>query len=96
MGKDYRSDIFTRKKGRYKEQHGKKDFNYVEVCNSLILAVFPANIYMFKVNNRNTRTRCEICLKLTVKTPFSRVFIVDFEQVHVSWVLFLKINDIIW
>ena len=22
---------------------------------------------MFKVNNRNTRTRCEICLKLTVK-----------------------------
>ena len=24
---------------------------------------------MFKVNNRNTRTRCEICSKLTVKTP---------------------------
>ena len=24
---------------------------------------------MFKVNNRNTRTRCEICSKLAIKTP---------------------------
>ena len=24
---------------------------------------------MFKVNNRNTRTWCEICSKLTIKTP---------------------------
>ena len=23
----------------------------------------------FKVNNRNTRTRCEICSKLTIKIP---------------------------
>ena len=22
---------------------------------------YPANIYLFKFNNRNTRTRCEIC-----------------------------------
>ena len=29
---------------------------------------FPTGSYMFKVNNRNTR-RCEICSKLTVKTP---------------------------
>ena len=27
---------------------------------------------MIKVNNRNTRTRCEICLKLTIKTPEQR------------------------
>ena len=27
---------------------------------------------MFKVNNRNTRTRCEICSKLTIKTPEQR------------------------
>ena len=25
--------------------------------------------YMFKVNNRNTRKRCEIYSKLTIKTP---------------------------
>ena len=29
--------------------------------------LFPGGNYMFKVNNRNTRTRCEICSKLTVK-----------------------------
>ena len=25
--------------------------------------------YKFKVNNRNTSTRCEICSELTIKTP---------------------------
>ena len=29
----------------------------------------PGNIYLFKVNNKNTRKRCEICSKLTTKTP---------------------------
>ena len=28
----------------------------------------PASNYLFKVNNRNTRTRCEIYSKLTIKT----------------------------
>ena len=32
----------------------------------------PAGINMFKVNNRNTRTICEICSKLTIKTPERR------------------------
>ena len=32
------------------------------------MILYPANIYMFKVNNRNTRKRCEISSKLTVKT----------------------------
>ena len=42
---------------------------------------------MFKVNNRNTRTRCEIRLKLAIKTPerrywrLSGVFIVNFEYI---------------
>ena len=30
---------------------------------------FPTGIYLLKVNNRNTRTRCEICSKLTIKIP---------------------------
>ena len=48
----------------------------------------PAGIYLIKVNNRNTRTRCEICSKLIIKTPERRhwrrsgVFIVNF--VHIS------------
>ena len=33
------------------------------------LKVFPAGIYLLKVNNRNTRTRCKTCSKLTIKTP---------------------------
>ena len=33
------------------------------------LLYYPAGNYMFKVNNGNTRTRCEIYLKLTIKTP---------------------------
>ena len=34
-----------------------------------------ASNYMFKVNNRNTRRRCEICSKLTIKIQERRLFI---------------------
>ena len=30
---------------------------------------FPANSYLFIVNNRNTINRCKICSKLTIKAP---------------------------
>ena len=33
---------------------------------------FPANIFLFKINNGNTRTICEICSTLTMKTPEQR------------------------
>ena len=55
--------------------------------------LYPANIYLFKVNNRNTTKMCEICSKLTIKTPEQRhghcfgAFIIDFEKVNVSRVL---------
>ena len=56
----------------------------------------PAGIYLQKVDNRNTRTRCEICLKLTIKTAERRywrrsgVFIVNFEQIsHLALVFLL-------
>ena len=32
----------------------------------------PAGIYLLKVNKRNITTRCEICSKLTIKTPALR------------------------
>ena len=32
----------------------------------------PASFQLFKVNNRNTRKRCKICSKLTIKTPERR------------------------
>ena len=36
------------------------------------LATSPAFIYLLKVNNRNTRARCEICSKLIIKTSERR------------------------
>ena len=46
----------------------------------------PADIYLLKVNYRNTRTRCEICSNLTIKTLERRhwgfgVFIVNSEHI---------------
>ena len=37
-----------------------------------LTATYPAGNYMFKINNRNTRTRSEICSKLTIKTAERR------------------------
>ena len=33
------------------------------------LLAYPENKYMFKVNNRDTKKKCEICSKLTIKLP---------------------------
>ena len=48
-----------------------------------------AGNYMFKVNNRNTRTSCKICSKLTIKIPERRhsVSIVNLEYVNAGWEL---------
>ena len=39
----------------------------------LTLNKYPANVYLFKVNNRNIRKRCKISSKLTIKTPERRL-----------------------
>ena len=55
----------------------------------------PANIYLFKVNNRSTRKRCEICSKSTIKTSERRhsgVFIVNFEHISPHFLLFLLLT----
>ena len=47
------------------------------------LLEYPAIIYLFKLNNKNTTKRCEICSKLTIKHQKKRrssVFIIKFEQ----------------
>ena len=52
---------------------------------------FPADIYLFKVNKRNTKKRCEICSALTIKTPerLSTVFIVNFGHISHLFLVFL-------
>ena len=58
----------------------------------------PAGICLFKVNNRNTRTSCEICSKLTINTPKRRqwrrsgVFIVNFEHISHLVLVFLLLT----
>ena len=47
----------------------------------------PTEIYLFQVNNANTKAMCEICSKLAIKTPERRhwrrsgAFIVNYEQI---------------
>ena len=59
---------------------------------------FPAGNYMFKVNNRNSKTGCEIYSRLTIKTPErhhcgrSGVFIVNFDHISHLFVVFLLIS----
>ena len=56
----------------------------------LFIPLISAGIYLLKVNNRNTRTRCEICLKLTINSVFS----VNFEDIsHLVLVFLLLILD---
>ena len=47
-------------------------FECAKWCDKTIIWILksnPAVNYIFKFNNKNTRTRCEICSKLTIKTP---------------------------
>ena len=63
---------------------------------------YPAGIYQFKVNNRNTRARCEIYSKLTVQTlergperhhcRCSGVFIVNFRHISHLVLVFLLLT----
>ena len=50
---------------------------FTKICTSAVVCYFsvfkligrgPTNIYLFKVNNRTTRKRYEICLKYTINT----------------------------
>ena len=53
----------------------------------VILDRFTDSNYMYKVNNRKSRERCEVCSKLTIKTPEGRhwrrsgLFIVNVELI---------------
>ena len=64
-----------------------------KICN-----YFPADNYMFRVDNRNTRARCKICSELTIKTPERRhwrrsgVFIVNFENILHLVLVFLLLT----
>ena len=62
----------------------------------------PTGIYFFKFNNGNTRTMCEICSKLKIKTPDRNqwrrsggVFIVSFDLIsHLLLVFYLNFVEL--
>ena len=48
--------------------HISKKLRYNFLLNAGTLSNFPADFYIFKINNKSIRTTCEICSKLTIKT----------------------------
>ena len=55
--------------------------NSLAMSTILACKTSPVNIYLLKINNRNTGKECKICSKLVIKTPERRrcgVFIVKF------------------
>ena len=51
-----------------------------------------ANIYLFRVNNRNTKKRYELCPKLTIKTWLFSCFFVNFEYISQLFPMLLLLN----
>ena len=82
----------------FNNYHPNIKFTYESNEENIPFPDFPAGIYLLKVNNRNTRTRCEICSKLTIKTPERRhqrrsgVFIVNFEHISHLVLVFLLLT----
>ena len=66
--------------------------NYNHYANTI-----PANIYLFKINNRKIRKRCETCSKLTIK-PLGRcrsgVFLVNVKQTSQIFLVFLSLTEV--
>ena len=63
---------------------------------------YPVSNYIFKVNKRSTKTMCEICSKLTIKTPERRhwchlhrsgIFIVNFERISNLFILLFSYSS---
>ena len=46
-----------------------KTFLYTMAMLIYLASTNPANIYLLKVNNRNTKKRCKICSNVTLKNP---------------------------
>ena len=61
-------------------------------------STFPTGIFLLKVNNRISRTRCEVYSKSTIKTPVRRqwhrsgVFIFNFKHISHLVLVFLLLT----
>ena len=55
---------------------------------TVLMIQYLADIYLFKVKYGNTRTMCENCSKLTIKTPSERHHTIDFT--HWKFIIFVS------
>ena len=53
-----------------------------KIIPSIILRENPDGIYLFKINNGNTRAMCEICSKLTINTPERRQWLLNLNRFY--------------
>ena len=53
----------------------------------MIKNTLPNKFFPFQVNNRNTRTMCEICSKLTIKTTERRHLLLTLKKCRVGKIL---------
>ena len=71
---------------------------YNDFTKSYDLDLLATNNNMLKFKKRNTRTRCEVCSELTIKTPEryqcrrSSVFVVNLEHISHLVLVFLLLN----
>ena len=71
---------------------------YNDFTKSYDLDLLAIDNNMLKFNKRNTRTKCEICSELTIKTPErcqcrrSSVFVVNLEHISHFVLVFLLLN----
>ena len=74
------------------------NFQFVREASSNPILILAAGICLLKVNIRNTRTRCKICSKLTIKIPERRqwrhsgILIVNFEHISHLALVFLLVT----
>ena len=65
----------------------------LSMCNQMdIITLNPANIYLFKVNNRNARKRCEIYSKLDVNDVVEMFLLLTLKNNIHLFSVFLSLN----
>ena len=69
----------------------KEKFKREITTYTTILPLFSC-VYLLKVNNRNTRTRCEICSTLTIKTSERR----QRRKCGLGWYCKLQNSECVW
>ena len=67
--------------------------NWIDNDKTLKLLEYSANIYMLRVSKENTRKKCKVCSKLTIKTPEMLAGQLDFFSKRNSSMIIKRNNE---